>query len=133
MYTEKELETIHLEIKRKLANYCTFATNKQVEKMVEIFSEDSILLMQNTEIIGKKKIKEYYKGLLDNIRFPVIEISSQSIFEVGEGRIYEMGTNIIKYSYNDTIMKMKGNYITIWGKHNNEWLIHEDLIPPMPE
>ncbi len=133
MYTEKELEAIHSEIREKLANYCSFANNKQVEKMMQFFSQNSILLIQNIKIVGKDKIKEFYIDLLNNIRFPTVEIVSQSIFEVEEGIIYEMGTNVINYSFNEIIMKTKGNYITIWKKENNEWLILRDLIPPMPE
>lgn len=132
MYSREELEAIHTIIKRKLVEYCEFANKKQFSEMVEIFSDDSVLILPDNKIVGKQKIKQYYEELFHKFRFPEISISSQSIYEIN-GKIYEMGINNTKFSLRSTLMQTKGNYVSIWKNLGKDWVIEEDLIPPMPD
>ena len=132
MYSEKELTEIHEHIKRKLKDYTNFAMQKQVNEMVNIFSEDGILVSPNGMVHGKDEIAKFYTSFLANIHSSDLSINSLKIFEV-DGRIYEMGTNKAQIGEGKNMVTLKGNYFSIWIKKDNEWFIQEDLIPPMPE
>lgn len=130
MSSNSSLEDIHAIIKQKLSLYVDAITAKNIDKMISIFSEDSILIGPSVEAHGREAIKQ----ILGDLIKPVISgnIFSKHIFQITD-EIYEMGTNVMIIEREGNEVEIKGNYITVWKKINGEWLITKDMLPPMPD
>lgn len=124
------LEEIHTEIKSQLKKFVDYANSKNIDAMIELFTDDGFVVSELGKIEGRENLRTLYKGFMAPVKD--VGIYSKQIYAIGE-KIYEMGTNRVVAIEDGRETEVKGNYITIWKKENGQWKISEDLIPPMPE
>ncbi|MFW9780349.1 MAG: YybH family protein [Candidatus Heimdallarchaeota archaeon] len=125
---------IHKKIKAKLTIFVDAMRTKDVETMVSVFDEDSIVLggtsQSPIEAHGHDEIKQvmslFIKNLIDG------DIFSSHIFQIGD-EIYEMGTNRMVVENEGQQREVKGNYVTVWKQNEGDWFVKKDMLPPMPE
>lgn len=80
--SNSSLEDIYAIIKQKLSFYVDAITAKNIDKMMSIFSEDSILIGPPVEAHGREAIKQ----ILGDLIKPIIsgDIFSKHIFQITE-------------------------------------------------
>ena len=102
--------------------------NLNVEKIVEMFAEDGVLLNDNTEIMkGKEAIK---KALEMTQKFEKIEFKRDKVDIKLKGNIaYEIVNQAVTYKLTDTEPQKELNkYIHIWEKQKDgSWRVLIDM------
>lgn len=127
----EKLEAIHTEIKSKWKKYEEYALAKNVDGVLEILSDDPILVITAAgKFVSREPLKTVLEGTVAHLK--EIKAISKDIYDV-EDKIYEFGTISEVFLVDGKEITMKGGYVSIWIKVNGSWKVSEMLATPNPE
>lgn len=122
------LDEIHSEIKSQLKKYTHSVLTKNIDGVLEIFTDDAVPINNQLKKKGHKGIKLEY-GAIFKQEIKEFDIVPKHIYAV-EDKIFETGSNKVIGVVDGKEKEIKRSFATIWKKVDGKWKMSIDIIPP---